>query len=170
MDELWSNLGWILGIDLDPKEMSALQMGLRTALVYTAGLVIVRLGQRRFMADQTAFDIVVGFMLGSLLGRSINGSAPLLESIIAGTVLVGLHWLVAFMTYHSRLLGKLAKGERDIILIEDGVIQTEAMRRQRLSDRDLRQSLRLNNIFSPEEVKIAYLERNGRISAIRKEN
>ncbi|HLV00427.1 MAG TPA: YetF domain-containing protein [Acidobacteriota bacterium] len=168
MNELWSNLSWILGLDLDPKEMNALQMGLRTVLVYTASLVIVRLGQRRLIADQTAFDIVVGFMLGSLLGRSINGSAPLLESIIAGAVLVGLHWLIAFLTYHSRLLGKLAKGERDVILIQDGVIQNEAMRRQRLSDRDLHQSLRLNNILNPKEVKIAYLERNGRISSIRK--
>lgn len=167
MEELWNILNSVLGIDLDPINLSPLQMSLRTILVYASGLMLVRLGQRRFLADQTAFDMVVGFMLGSLLGRSINGSAPLLESIVAGAVLVGVHWLISVSTYHSRLLGRLAKGEKDIILIEDGVIQSDTMRRQHLSNRDLLQSLRQNNILNPEEVKIAYLERNGRVSAIR---
>ena len=43
------------------------------------------------------------------------------------------------------------------------------MRKYNLSDRDLREMLRLNgNVGDPGDVAAAYLERNGEISVIRK--
>jgi hypothetical protein len=40
-------------------------------------------------------------MLGSIMSRAINGSAPLVPTLLAGAVLLGLHWLFALLAVHT---------------------------------------------------------------------
>jgi uncharacterized membrane protein YcaP (DUF421 family) len=49
----------------------------------------VRLGSKRFLGQTSAFDTIVGIMLGSIMSRAINSSAPFFPTLIAGVVLVG---------------------------------------------------------------------------------
>ncbi len=44
--------------------------------MFAAALVMVRSGDKRFFARKSAFDVILGFMLASVLSRAINGSAP----------------------------------------------------------------------------------------------
>lgn len=64
----------LLGLGLDVADVSPLQMALRTVLIYTATLAIVRVGSKRFLSRATAFDAIVAIMLGSIMSRAINGS------------------------------------------------------------------------------------------------
>ena len=70
----------ILGIGLEPKDLTILQVCLRGVLVFFVAIVMVRMGDKRFLARMTAFDAILGFILASMLARAINGSAPLLPS------------------------------------------------------------------------------------------
>ena len=163
---MWEQLQALLGLGRDGGDLTALQMVLRTVVIYSFTLAIVRLGSKRFLSQATAFDTVIGIMLGSVMSRAIDGSAPLFLTLLAGTALVGVHWLMATLALRLDWFGTLVKGNA-ILLIEDGEIQPEGMRRARLSEHDLKQALRMQNDHTdPSKIKTAYLERSGKISVI----
>ena len=156
----------LLGLGLDVQDVNAIQMALRTVLIYAATLVIVRLGSKRFLSQATAFDAIVAIMLGSIMSRAVNGSAPFLPTLAAGVSLVGLHWLIAAIAYFSDWFGTLVKGE-PVLLIKDGRLNEKGLRGSSVSHRDLEEALRIeSHVTKPEAVKLAYLERNGGISVI----
>jgi uncharacterized membrane protein YcaP (DUF421 family) len=73
------------------------------------------------------------------------------------------------MTRRSHTFGNFVKGHANLV-IKDGVILRECLLKHDLSEHDLVEDLRLNgNVESPEQVKLAYYERNGQISVVRKE-
>lgn len=168
MDNLWEGLRWALGIGTDPKTYNILQVSLRAFVIYLGGLAILRIGENRFLGKFTAFDIILGFVLGSILSRAVNGSGPLIPSLVATALLVILHYLLAKTAFHTRRLGDLIKG-RPEPLVRDGRILWEGMRRKSLSERDLEEALRLNaGLESCDQVKEARFERNGDVSVIKK--
>lgn len=163
---LWDQFQALLGLRLEVGDVGPLQMALRTLLIYAFTLALVRLGSKRFLAESTAFDVIVGIMLGSIMSRAINGSAPFLPTLAAGAVLVGIHWLLGFFSSRISWFGPVIKGN-PILLIQDGEIQEDGMRRAGLSQHDLEQGLRLQAQHDdPSKVKLAYMERNGNISVL----
>lgn len=140
------------------------QVIIRATIVFIVAIIIVRLGGKRIFGKHTAFDIVLGIVLGSILGRTITGAAPLLASIIAAFTLVFLHWLMALTSFQWDSIGRLVKGNIQI-LVKDGEIQWESMKRNHISERDLQEAIRLlGNGAKVEEVKMAHYERSGDIS------
>jgi uncharacterized membrane protein YcaP (DUF421 family) len=166
LQTVWDQIQTLLGLGQDVGDVGAVQMALRTSVIYAFSLVIVRLGSKRFLSEATAFDVVVGIMLGSVMSRAINGSAPFSPTLLGGVALVGIHWLLGALAVHASWFGTLVKGS-PVLLIKDGEIQREGMRRTGLSNNDLEQALRLrSNQTDPTQVQLAYLERNGGISVI----
>jgi len=164
--EILVQLQAFLGYGRDVSDVNALQMALRTMIIYAVTLVLIRLGSKRFLSQATAFDVIVGIMLGSVMSRAINSSAPLIPTIGAGLVLIGLHWLFAMVAYRTDWFGSIVKGE-PVLLIKDGQIQQQGVRQAGVSTNDLEQALRLvAQETDPANVKLAYLERNGKISMV----
>ena len=156
----------LLGLGRDIAEVGVLQMALRTIVVYAFTLAIVRLGSKRFLGRASAFDTVVGIMLGSVMSRAINGSAPFLPTLVAGAVLIAMHWLLALLSFHLDWFGPLVKGS-PVLLIKDGQIQEREILRGGITRHDLTQALREHTKQSdPAKIKLAYLERDGGISII----
>jgi uncharacterized membrane protein YcaP (DUF421 family) len=143
-------------------------MAVRTVIIYGFTLVLVRMGSRRFLGKASAFDIIVAIMLGSIMGSAINGSGALLPTLIAGLVLVSVHWVLALLAFRTAWLGSIIKGN-PILLIKKGEVQSEGMRRASITSEDLTGALRLQtNQDDPRKIQLAYLERSGRISVISK--
>jgi uncharacterized membrane protein YcaP (DUF421 family) len=155
----------LLGLDLEPQNLDFLQVSLRAIVVFIAALVMVRTGAKRFLGRKAAFDIILAFILGSMLSRAISGSAPFFPTLLGGFVLVWFHRLIAALSFRFHKLGTLVKGTDDII-IENGKVNTEAMRKNFLSERDLLEDLRLKSHESPAEIKTARIERSGDLSVI----
>jgi uncharacterized membrane protein YcaP (DUF421 family) len=163
MDNLWEGLSWALGSGMDPKSFNTLQVSLRAIVIYLGGLAILRIGENRFLGKFTAFDIILGFVLGGILSRAINGSGPLFPTLIATTLLVSLHYLLAKTAFHSHRFGQAVKGKAEL-LVKDGEVVWEGMRRKSLSERDLEEALRLKaSLENCDQVKEARFERNGDI-------
>jgi uncharacterized membrane protein YcaP (DUF421 family) len=142
------------------------QVAARAAVVYVVGLIIVRIGKNRMMGRNTALDIILGFILGSLLSRGITGHASMSGTAVACATLVGVHWIFTAIGYQSHTFGWLFKGNVDL-LVQDGHIIERNMRHSHISLNDLMEEMRLQGIEDLSEVKRAYKERNGQISIIR---
>ena len=168
MSALLAYLEALLGLGREAGGLTFLQISLRGVIVFAATLVIVRCGDRRFLSQKTAFDAVLGFILASMLARAVNGTAAFFPTLGSGFVLVLLHRMLASWSRRSHAVGLLIKGRSDVI-VRDGALDEAAARRNRLSEHDLLEDLRLNgNVADIRDVGLGVLERNGHVSVVRR--
>jgi uncharacterized membrane protein YcaP (DUF421 family) len=166
--EIQQNVEWLLG--LEAERLAVGQMVLRAIIIYIAALVMVRIGQKRFLGRNTAFDLILGIILGSVVSRAINGSGEFFPTIASGFALVFLHWFFAALAFRYDRFGNLVKG-RPRTLIEEGSIVWDAMRKSNISRTDLNTALRLElNQDDLDGVRQARLERSGDISFVTAES
>lgn len=152
----------------DQKDISALHMTARTVVVYAVALALVRVGEKRFLGQSSALDLIVGIMLGSIMSRAINAGAPLLPTCAAAAALVGVHWVIAVVAYRSDRAGILFKG-RARQLVRDGRVLQHELAGGHIGERDLLQAARLEaRVTNIADIQEAHLERNGDISVIPK--
>ena len=169
MNAFFDSVNSILGLGVDPKDLTFVQIGLRGIIVFAVSVAMVRMASKRFMSKMTAFDTILGFILASMLARAVNGSSSFFPTLGGGFVLVWLHRLVGTMACKSHWFGNLVKGHCDAV-IQDGVVLEHILRKHNLTEHDLMEDLRLNgNTEEPTKIKAAYLERNGQISMVKQQ-
>jgi uncharacterized membrane protein YcaP (DUF421 family) len=166
VEEIEGLLRPALGLGLESEEIGAAQMALRAVVVYVVTVVVVRLGKKRFMGQGTAFDVILGIMLGSTASRAITGTAPFFPSLGAAAMLVALHWLVSGVALRWHGFGTAFKGH-ERLLVRDGRIDWDVLRRAHMSERDLWEDLRGKGVSRLEQVAEARLERSGELSVLR---
>lgn len=161
-------LDHLLGLHVSPGGLTWGQIGARTLLVFLFGVVLIRLADRRFLGQNAGFDVLLAIVLGSILSRGIDGQAPFFKILGASLLLVLLHRALAMVACRWPAFSRLVKGDA-IVLVKDGKILANAMRRVDISPDDLKENLRLNaNVDAVENVTEARLERNGRISGVKR--
>jgi len=168
MNALWNAFETLLGLSVEPKNLTFVQISLRGIIVFVAALAMVRLGHKRSLSHKTPFDAVLLVILASVLSRAINGSSAFFATIGGSAVLVLLHRLFAHMAYYSHAFGILVKGRPDII-VRDGQCDFRMMLRNHISTHDLEEDMRLDaHIDDLSKVRVARVERSGDISFIKK--
>ena len=159
----------LLGLGVEPKELTFLQISLRGVIVFVATLVVVRVSSKRSLAEKTAFDATLLVVIASVLARAINGSASFLPTLGAGFVLVLLHRFLALAAYYSHGFGILIKGKA-VVLVENGKLQRRNMSINQISEHDLQEDMRLDaGTEDLSRIKVARVERSGDISFIKAE-
>src|ERR1041385_175255 len=159
----------LLGPDGKATELTVLNISIRCFAVFVVGLALVRIGDRRSLSEKTAFDAIFIVLLGSILSRTINGTAPFFTTIAAAIALMIIHRIFAYGAFKSHWFGKLIKGQPRT-LIRNGEIDWENMKRNLVSKHDLDEDLHLDaKAEDISVIKIARLERSGDISFIKKE-
>jgi uncharacterized membrane protein YcaP (DUF421 family) len=159
----------ILGIGVEAQNLTTLQVSCRAVVVFFATLFIVRIAHKRFVAKKTAFDVILCFILASMMARAINGSEQLVPTIVAGFLLAMLHRLLGLLSHRFPKTNGWIKGYSQV-LIEDTRLQQEALRKHDIGEDDLHEALRLKGLKDYKQVQRATLERSGEISVIPKES
>jgi uncharacterized membrane protein YcaP (DUF421 family) len=157
----------IFGGDRPEFPLTTMQLAARAGLVYLAGLAIVRLGKSRLISRATPLDVILGFILGSLLSRGITGHAALSDTFLASACLVAIHWVTTALSCRWPPFDLWLKGN-SATLIKDGKVLKENLLHSHLSTEDLHEAIRLQGLESLEEVELATKERNGEISVIKR--
>lgn len=159
----------ILGLGLEPKDLTFVQIAARTVIVFFATLLILRFADKRFLPKKTVLDALVGFIVASLLARAINGDAPFWPSIGSGFIIILLHKAVASLAFRYKRIESFLKGDEHL-LVHDGKLNEDLMRKHRIKEKDLLGDLRIyGNVTTLDAVKFAYLEKGGEISVVRSE-
>lgn len=155
----------IFGDPLSPIPLTLPQVAARAVWIYLIGIFIVRLGKSRLVSRNTSLDVILGFILGSLLSRGITGKSSITDTTAATVALVAAHWVMTWAACRSHKFGELFKG-RTKQLVVNGELQPAAMWHSNVSVHDVEEAMRLNGYESLSEVRNAYKERNGEISII----
>jgi len=167
MNAFWNSFGELLGLGVESKELTFLQVSLRGVIVFAATLVMMRLSSKRSLAEKTAFDAVLIVIIASVLARAINGSAAFFPTLGAGFVLVILHRLLGAAAYYSHRFGILIKG-KPAMLVQNGRLERKNMRQNHISEHDLEEDMRLNAKTNDlSKITVARVERSGDISFIK---
>jgi uncharacterized membrane protein YcaP (DUF421 family) len=159
----------LLGLGMEPKQLTFLQISIRGVIVFAATLVMVRISSKRSLAEKTAFDATLLVIIASVLARAINGSAAFWPTLGTGFVLVVLHRLLGIVAFYSHGFGILIKGKA-VVLVENGKLQRENMRLNHISEHDLEEDMRLDAATEDlSKIRVARIERSGDISFIKSE-
>jgi uncharacterized membrane protein YcaP (DUF421 family) len=158
----------LLGPDGKATELTLSHISLRALVIFIIGIALVRIGDRRSLSEKTAFDAIFIVLIGSMLSRAINGTAPFFATIAAGLVLMIIHRACAFGACKSHAFGKLLKGQ-PVTLVRNGQIDQAQMRRSLVSEHDFEEDMRLDaKTEDVSTIQLARLERSGDISFIKK--
>lgn len=150
--------------------LTPLQMSIRAAIVFIIALIFIRITGRRAFGQRSAFDMVMGILLGAILSRSvIKSDIPFFGPIAAAGVICFLHFALALITTYSGTFGEIVKG-RAKVLYKDGQKNRKHMHGSFITDRDLKEGMRKTaNVDDESKIEEAWLERDGSISVIKKE-
>ncbi|CAN5669483.1 hypothetical protein BH24ACI2_BH24ACI2_13730 [soil metagenome] len=168
LQDLWKQIIWIIGAGEVDAALPLWQLVLRTIVIYIVALLLIRVGKRRFMGSYTTFDILLGFIVGSILSRAITGAIRFIDMIFVISALVGLHSLIAVLSFYSQRFSKIVKNTPRKIVV-DGEVLDKEMRKSKIGENDLLQAAReKGKVETLDEIKTAYLERDGNITVIPK--
>jgi uncharacterized membrane protein YcaP (DUF421 family) len=168
MNAFWNLFQTLLGLGVEPKDLTFTQISLRGIIVFLVTLATMRIGHKRSLSRKTPFDAVLLVILAAVLSRAINGSAAFFATLGGGVVLVLFHRLFAYLAFYSHAFGILVKGQPDVI-VRDGKSDLQVMRRNHVSMHDLDEDMRLNaHIDDLSGIRLARVERSGDISFIKK--
>ncbi len=99
-----------------------------------------------------------------------NAMANEYHSITEGFVLIltiaSWDYVLDWLAYQSKWMHRILQMQ-PLLLIRDGELQRQNMRREMISEEDLLAQLRESGVERPELVKRCYLEDNGHVSVIR---
>ncbi|NLX90675.1 MAG: DUF421 domain-containing protein [Firmicutes bacterium] len=141
---------------------------LRTIIIYLTVLIVMRLMGKREVGQLSTFDLVVAIMIAEIAVFPMEElDIPIYIGLIPMFILVGGEILISYLCLKSRFLRKIIDGGPSII-ISNGIILENEMRRQRYNLNDLLAQLREKGIFDISEVKYAILETSGKISVMPK--
>jgi uncharacterized membrane protein YcaP (DUF421 family) len=159
----------IFGGDTPDDSIQVHQVMARAVIVYLAGLAIIRLGKSRSIGRMTPLDVLLGFVLGSLLSRGITGHTSISNTVASSAALVAAHWLLTWLACRSHWFGNLVKG-RARVIVEDGRPIERSMLEHHISDHDLEEYARNKGLRDISEIDCAYKERNGEVSILPKKS
>lgn len=138
-------------------------VSLAAVLIYLVLILYSRLVGPRSFAQLTAFDFAVTVALGAIVGATATDTATLPFGVIGLGVLFALRWIVAVGRQHG--LGALVDNTPLLVMRGSEIIE-EHLRRAKLTEADLRQSLRQAGITRLEQVEAVVMERDGSISVL----
>lgn len=133
-------------------------------LGYAGLVVILRTSGKRTLAKMNIFDLVVTVAFGSALASVIvTKTVSLVEGLVAFAMLAGLQFAVNWLSYRWRPLRRAIKAEPRLLLYRGGFLD-DAMRKERVTESEVRQAIRQHGHAAVDEVAWVVLETDGTLS------
>ncbi|SDG79670.1 DUF421 domain-containing protein [Desulfosporosinus hippei] len=131
-------------------------------------LLVTRFLGKTQITQLTAFDFISALIMGELLGNAIyDDDTGIVKVFYAITVWGLLIFAIQFLGQKSILFRNLLEGTPSLV-IQKGVINRQALKKNRMNINELLNLLRIKDVFSVREVEYAILEANGSLTVLRK--
>lgn len=137
-------------------------------VVYVLVLVIFRLMGKREVGELSLLDIAVYVLIAEVASLAVEDlDRPFFISILPIIILFIIQYLNALFILKNKKVRDVVDGDPSII-IRNGIILENAMKKQRYNLDDLFQQLRENQVGSIQSVDYAFLEPSGKLSVFLK--
>ena len=138
----------------------------RTIILYFLIMVGLRLMGKRQIGELEPSELVLTMMISDLATVPMQDfGIPLLAGVIPILTLLAISMLLSQISLHHLRFRAVVCGTPSV-LIRNGEIQQEAMRRNRYTLDELLEELRGQGISNIADVKYAVLENSGQLSVL----
>ena len=137
---------------------------IRTILLYGILIMVIRLMGKRQIGQMEPSEFVVTMLVANLAAIPMQDSAiPLFSGLVPILTVLAVELVLSALSLRSIRLRKLLCG-KPVILIENGMILQENLRKTRVTLDELTGHLREKDVLDPRSVQFAILETNGNLS------
>ena len=137
---------------------------IRTIFLYAVLIAVIRLMGKRQIGQMEPSEFVVTMLVANLASIPMQDSAiPLFSGLVPILTVLGVELCLSTLSLGSIRLRKLLCG-KPVILIENGNILQENLRKTRVTLDELTGHLREKDVLDLQSVQFAILETNGNLS------
>ena len=141
----------------------------RAIVLFAFLLLVMRVSGRRELSSLTPFDLLLLVIVGDLIQQGVTQSdTSVTGAMIAVATIAGLSVFSSWLSFRWRGARRVLEGE-PIVLVQDGNVIEHNLKRERMTEDELTEEMRLNQIASLDEVAWAVLESSGQISFVKKQ-
>lgn len=134
---------------------------LRPMIVYLFLIGFLRLFGKRELAQLNPFDLVVLLSLSNTVQNAMIGDDnSVTGGIIGAFALLAINWLLTLVLFKVPKLDKIVEGT-ETVLIRHGVVDEAAMKKEALTDLELKSVIHKQGLDDYSEVEKCVLEPNG---------
>ena len=145
-----------------------LAIGLKTLLFLSIILVIIRIMGKRELGELNVFDIIVSFMISEIFSNAIaDPHSNIFLAILPILIIFVVQILISFTLLKHKKMRDFIEAKPSII-IDNGIINYEEMKKQRYNINDLLQQVHQQGMDNISSIQFAILENNGNLSIIKK--
>ena len=149
------------------ESQDVLAVVLSAILIYAALILITRLSGLRSFSQVSGFDFAMTVAIGSVIANGIVArDPPAIQAILALAIIFLLRFVLSFARSRLRIATKLVDN-KPILLIDDGEVLHDNLKKVRMSEHDLLSKLREPHVFELKNVRAAVLESGGDVSVLR---
>ncbi len=138
----------------------------QSLVIYVFLVVLLCRFGRTLMAGLTHFDYLVVALLGSAVETGLyHGSDALWAGLASATTLVLADRATCWLMCRAPRLRRLLAGG-PIVLVHDGRVLADQLRRVRLTEHDLRAAVRRRGYDDLAAIHLAVIEPNGEVGVV----
>jgi uncharacterized membrane protein YcaP (DUF421 family) len=146
-----------------------LELIIRAIFVYLLLIVSMRLLGKRMSTQMSMLELTAMVSLAASIGvPMLSQDRGILPAFIIAAFVVGITRLISIISFRKQRFEQTTHGAIDI-LVEDGVMKYDLMKKVRISRERLFAQLRGENIVHLGMVKRLYMEANGAFTIIQNE-
>ncbi len=135
-------------------------------LTYVALVALLRISGKRTLSKMNAFDLVVTVALGSTLATILlSDKVAIAEGLVGFVVLIGLQFVVAWLSVRSAAVSRLVKAE-PTLLLHRGTFLRGAMLRERVTEDEVLAAMRQQGVADVSNVEAIVLETDGSVTIV----
>ncbi len=137
---------------------------IRTVVLYLVLIFVIRMMGKRQIGQMEPSEFVVTMLVANLASIPMQDSGiPLYSGLVPILTVLGVELVLSAINLRSVRLRRVLCG-KPVILIENGRILQDNLRRTRVNLDELTELLRLKDVLSIDAVQYAILETNGNLS------
>lgn len=143
---------------------------IRTFIIYIAVIFAVRFMGKRQIGQMQPAELVITILISNIATLALESTElPLLNGLVPILFLVSFDVLMSVAMMRSKKFRKLVSGSPQTV-ISHGQTDNKKLRELRITEEDLKESLREQGIFDINDVDFAVIETNGKLSALEREH
>jgi uncharacterized membrane protein YcaP (DUF421 family) len=145
-----------------------MDIALRAIFLYAFVVFLIRVMGRRELSSLSALDLVLLIVLGDAIQQGLTqDDYSVTGAVIAVSTIAAVQVGISYLSFRSKRARRVLEGE-PVVIIEDGKLIERNLKRERLTEDEIAEEMRTQQIASVEDVEWGILESSGNMSFIPK--
>jgi len=145
-----------------------MDIALRAAFLYAFVVILMLVMGRPELSSLRPLGLVLLIVLGDAIQQGMTqDDYSVTGAVIAVSTIAVVQVGISYLSFRSRRARRVLEGE-PVIIIEDGKLIERNLRRERLTEDEIAEKMRTQQIASVEDVEWGILESSGNMSFIPK--